>query len=489
MLATDIDIELLTPVSLPARSRSLDDAGSRRTIPGAALLGACAKALHDALFADDAFRIFQTNAVIFGDGFPVLGDDALRPLPRSLHVAKHGDAEELLNLVDDDVRAQLLDTNTQIEPVGGFTFINDDATAGARIETEVTMRTSVHPGGRAAEGLLFTISTLPAGLVFRSSIRARDAADLDRVLAHLEGDRFIGRARGTELGRVRIRRHGTARPSAAPPSGASRLCFFAASSLALRDRLTGMPTLTPRAVDFGLPADWRLDAHASFIRVERYTPHHGKRNLPDLERQLIESGSVLTFSGPSRFDPEVLTRVLEGGVGEYRNTGLGAVRLLAGRLLEGRLPRPGVTSLFPDNAAAQAPSPSDELFDWARARATDLGRARELFAWAFDKADAAARWGLPPAQWGELRRRAREARIRDVEPKRFRAEIRRHLETGIAKLDKLWGQALSGRKLSDHLDQMLFEQLAGHLDPAGALEQLAELTVRKMPKEDRDESR
>lgn len=489
MPAVDIDIELLTPVSLPARSRSLDDAGSRRTIPGATLLGACAKGLHDALSPDDAFRVFQTNAVIFGDGFPVLGGDALRPVPRSLHVAKHGDAEELLNLVDDDVRGQLLDANTQVEPVGGFTFINDDATSGARIETELTMRTSVHPGGRAAEGLLFTLSTLPAGLVFRSTIRARDAEDLDRVLAHLEGDRFIGRARGTELGRVRIRRHVAARPPAVPPSGAGRLCFLAASSLALRDRLTGMPTFTPRAVDFGLPADWRLDPHASFIRVERYTPHHGKRNLPDLERQLIESGSVLTFSGTSRFDPEGLTRALEGGVGEYRNTGLGAVRLLAGPLLAGHLRRPRVTALSPDNSAAQAPPPNDELFDWARARAIDLGRGRELFTWASDKSVAAARWGLPRSQWGELRRRAREARIRGVAPTRFRAEIKRHLETGIAKLDKLWGQALSGRKLSDHLDQMLFEQLASHLDPAGALEQLAELTVRQMPKEDRDESR
>jgi len=36
---TYLDIELLSPVALPKRSSSLDDSGSRLTLPGATLLG------------------------------------------------------------------------------------------------------------------------------------------------------------------------------------------------------------------------------------------------------------------------------------------------------------------------------------------------------------------------------------------------------------------------------------------------------------------
>ena len=480
-----LDIELLSPVALPKRSSSLDDSGSRMTLPGATMLGACAKSLHDHLAADDAFRIFQTDAVRFGDGTPVHKGREVIPTPRSLHELKHGSADELKNLVHDELRRELITGHIQVEPLTR-PFISLDLTETVSIDTTLTMRTSVHTGGRAAEGLLFTLNVLPAGLVFRSRVSAHSQDDLDLVVRHLEGDRFIGRAKGSELGRVRVSKVDIG--SESPPSlpSPTRLSFLARSSLALRDPKTGMPTYRPTASAFGLPESWGFDPEASFVRTESYTPFHGKRNLPDLDRHLIERGSVLTFRGDAPANPEVVWRVIDEGVGEHRNAGLGAVLLLTFAFLEPTLPSPKHVKLDGRQTMANAPQPpTDDLFRWAEAKANSHALDRNLFESSFRDATTTAKWKLPRAQWGELRRRAREARALGVDSTRFLDDLEKHLTTGVAKLDKNWGKWVGSAKAADRLLDLL--KSSDH--PAAALEYLAELSARKTAQEDFDESR
>jgi len=486
---TYLDIELLSPVALPKRSSSLDDSGSRLTLPGATLLGACAKSLHDHLFADDAFRIFQTDAVRFGDGAPVHQGRAMIPTPRSFHELKHGSNGELSNLVNDELRRELIFNHVQVEPFAR-PFISEDLKEAVSIDTTLTMRTSVHTGGRAAEGLLFTLNVLPAGLVFRSRVAALTQDDLDLVVGHLVGERFVGRAKGTELGRVRIKK--VDNPPAPQPTlpSRTRISFLARSSLALRDPNTGMPTFRPTPSAFGLPDTWRFDPEASFVRTESYTPFHGKRNLPDLDRHLIERGSVLTFRGETPAGPDQVARVLDEGVGEHRNAGLGAVMLLSAALLEPSIAKPeswrSKDSLDGRQApqAVQAP-PTDDLFRWAEVSATTHLLDRWLFQWAFANAATTAKWKLPRAQWGELRRRAREARVLRTESAKFLDDIKRHLTTGMAKLEKNWGKRIGSATAADKL----LDLLRSTEHPAAALEHLAELSARKAPQEDYDESR
>jgi len=477
---SDFDIELLTPIAVPARSRSLDDAGSRRFIPGAALLGCAARVLYPELDDDDAFRIFQTAAVRFLDGRPVAGDHRTWPLPRSLHRLKHGAAGEPYNLVDKKTRGELLAKAQQVEPIKGNLAVAPDLSSCLRLDgvSELTLRTSVTDEGRAASGLLYSLDVLPAGLRFRARVGARRTDDLERIAKALtRHDHRVGRAKSAELGRVRVTRAEGTEAGSSPPPDRHRCAFLCVSSVALRDPRTGMPTFTVRPEDVGLPASWRFEAASSFVRTERYSPFHGTRRLPDLERQLIARGSVLTFAGEAPADLDTVIARLAGGVGEFRHTGLGELTVMAGPLLAARPALPAATPWEPPRPT-EAAAPADALFTWASEQAGTSRSARELFKLALDEARVAARSRVPPAQWGQLRALARTHRAGRSSGEVFLGAVKKHLTTGVAKLDRLWGRPFKGGTVSQWLLARL--EARGDRERAAFLEQMAELVVREM---------
>jgi hypothetical protein len=483
----EFDIELLTDVSLPARSSSLDDAGSRHFIPGASLLGCVARRIHDALDPESAFRIFQTAAVRFLDALPEVGSERGLPMPRSLHQPKALNASGLLNLAF-TARPE----NVQLKPFGTDTWVSPDLTRQTALHTTTTMRTAIQPDGRALDGLLYSLDVLPAGLRFRALVAAASEADLGTVAKALASDHHVGRARGTEIGRIRISRRSTT-PKFPAPAVAETISFLCVSSLALRDADTGMPTFTPRASDFGLPAGWDLDLEKSFIRTERFTPHHGKRSLPDLERQLIERGSVLTFKRDSAppLDPARVSAQIARGVGEYRNAGHGEIRVMTDALLAERLAPPQRVAPATRQITAVS-APTDDLFRWAHALTKKRDAISAQFEWATQQSQKAGRWGIPPSQWGVIRRMAREGRVSNLSPAEFIQRLQAHVkgeanrdatdparpaprgERGVAQTERGWGRSVGKDSAADWLLKVLDSQD----DPAAAAEILAELVVR-----------
>jgi CRISPR-associated protein Csx10 len=484
MNTLEFDIELLTEVSLPARSRSLDDAGSRHYIPGASLLGCAARRLHASLDAATAFRIFQTAQVRFLDGLPVLANQRTLPMPRSLHHEKGRDSDSLLNLAQHSRPDEI-----QLKPYASDSWVTSDLKHRTTLHTTTTMRTALRPDGRALDGLLFSLNVLPAGLHFRACVSATSKEDLELVAKALEGRHQIGRARGTEIGLVRVTRR---TPVAAPatPAQADRISLLCVGSLALRDPDTGMPTFTPRASDFGLPETWKLDLHRSFIRTERYTPFHGTRGLPDLERHLIERGSVLTFEG-KHADMQAVANRLARGVGEYRNAGHGEVLIMDGALTLPDVARP--THIPPTTTTVNnAPAPSDALFAWAKREADQRRAAHDLMVWAKGQASKAGHWGVPASQWGVVRRMARAARIARHPSANFIKTLEDHIKApdvhdadgkrqntpkgkrGVAQTDRAWGKRIGATTAAVELLELLKIQK----DPSASAELLAELVVR-----------
>lgn len=477
MPTAELRIELLTDVAIPADSRTIGHPSTQRHIPGRLLLGAAASRLYGKLSDADAWRIFQTRAVRFLDGLPELDGTRSVPTPRSLHGLKGVSGSPVFNLLTSQAMEAARKNGGQPEPWSGAEFVSTDLRTAAKVETETSLRTAVGDLGRAAHGLLYSVEVIRAGAVYRARIVAERQDDLDRVVSALEGHQELGRSRKAELGRVRVTRVDANTEAARIQAGGGALHLLAVSPLALRDGATGMRTFTPTPAMVGLPAGWGYDPHHSFVRTIRYSPFHGKRGLPDVERVAIAPGSVLTFTSKGAADTGSLGTALERGVGDHTNEGFGELRVMDGALVDEKRDAPKVLNLqTAANKATDAPAPKDALFAWASSRATAAEQLRKIAEAARDEARNFARTKVGASQWGVIRGMARSARARGLKTNFFIGELHAHVTTGTAKLEKSWGGRFgSGQTVGEALLEMVEDQ--GD-NAASFAETLAEYVVR-----------
>lgn len=426
MTSRFVELRLLSPVAVSADSATVGGHRSLTRIPGAQLLGAVASALRldpNAALPPDAYRILCSGAVRFGDAWPatpVAGVPAF-PAPLALHHEKGlkpEDGVELYNLARGGRPA-----GVQLVQVRDRLVTHDRIVVTPRLTH--TLRTAIAEGGRSREGLLFGIEALDAGQSFLARIDGDDDELLESVLGLLRKRPIrVGRSRRAEFGQVEV---APADPwdVATTAGDAGEITLWLVSDMALRDHATGSPRLQPGAEDFGLPDGWRLVPERTFVRVRRYSPFNGARRRPDLERQVLQAGSVLVFRGDEPLDRASVRGRLRRGVGMYRNDGLGRVVMDPSLLAEERLRMtvPGQVSV------AEVDAPTDELGVWLRNQRDEQERASARGRRARQLVGRLRHPRIKNAQWGEIRRLARQARFG---PGRswLATEVERFLEQG-----------------------------------------------------------
>ena len=403
-VSATLELTLRSPVAISATSATVSGHRSLTWVPGAHLLGAAARAMRldpSAPLPERAWRILCSGEVRFGDAWPADGREPAFVAPLCLHHPKGEVDAAPWNLV----RAERPGT-TQLEQLRGRHVSAEGRLVQPR--RSHTLRTAMEEGGRAREGLLFGIDALEAGERFLAQIAADTSQLLEEVIELLlrSSPIRVGRSRSAEFGVVDLQRvDGWEDPPQAPPRE-GELVVWLISDLALRDRATGGPRLVLEPGDLGLPVGWRRDAQRTFVRTRRYSPFNGARRRPDLERQVLEAGSVVVFRGDTTLDREAIEASLSGGLGDHVQEGLGRVVLDPALLAE-----PTVTLLsrqVPDDAPA--PRPDDALGRWLGRRIEEqrLTVAREEAARQLGERLRA--WRIRSSQWGRIRQLARQAR-------------------------------------------------------------------------------
>lgn len=462
MRSLRVQIELLSDAAFPETSATLGSPRSLDFIPGSALLGAlAAHGGHSrARAAHLAWDLFHSGRVRYGNGLPL--DEAGRPaapVPVSFHVAKGEDAfEEEGYFLSGAVRNHARGGR---DPGIAYTQIREGFVGtGLQVVRPPhlgSMRTAVGEGGRARKGLLFYIDALAEGTVFESRIDLDDG--LDSAAAFIEqafGDAVIrlGRSRSAELGRARVRlvdgeSHANDLLDHGTPRGETVL-LFAQSDVALRSPETLAPTQIPTPFALGLPLSYRWLPDRSYLRVRTWSPYNGKRQRFDLERQVIAAGSVLAFASdgpPDDVEVDRLRRILDQGVGDYRQDGLGRLVLDPPLLAGERLPDLHAERGF-SSAHRRVGLPDDELGQWLAA-ARDQRVARER---AFQVAGSWARHLQPwpviaPSQWRGLARRAAGCTtVEELMDALFHEETG-FTRTGVGKVEARWGAKRRGRNV------------------------------------------
>ncbi len=412
MTSMTLKITLKSDVVLTERNASVGGASSLDYIPGAALLGAAAEQLYrEGLSREDAFAMFHSGAVRFGNGVPELDGVPAIPAPLAFHREKRAEEDA------PDVTLALVDreSTTQYEQYrsGWVLDAAGDTVRSVRTlsrDRRSTMRTSVDEHGKAREGLLFGIESLAGGQTFVARVDAEDIQHLHNIEAALMGRPiFIGRSRSAEFGEVSIERVQISETAPMERSfNGDRTIFLCASDLALRNRNTGAVRLLPEAADFGLPNGWTLDLKRTFLRTRRYSPFNGHRRRHDLDRQVIAAGSVMVFERNDRA-PEVsgqtVVETTRSGVGDFRQDGLGQVYVEPAllKLRSVTFEKPG------DPPTATEKAIIDPLAIWLHQRASETRSREEALLEITRDANDFAHFKLRNAQWGWIRTLAQTA--------------------------------------------------------------------------------
>ncbi len=444
------ELELLTDVSVPPSARTLGGASTLQYIPGRALWGAAADAAYrSGVASSEAFRLFHQGAVRFFDALPAFGQARCVPTPLSWQKPKFG-AVVIRNVAT--AQGRELASERQHTRLDDAPWRAPDGTP-VYVELRHSLRTAVTSEGKADAGLLFGIRSMVAGTVLRGGLEGREA-DVARVQELLGTEVRVGHSRSAEFGRVRLRVVPAGPGLRGVDGKATEIRFLCVTRLALRDAHTGLPTFTPDPAAFGLPGGWVFDPEASQLRTSRYSPYNAHRRRPELERQVIDPGAVLSFragSGATAVDLGELRAWVGRGVGEWVHEGLGEVvaepQWLASPTIE--LPVRGAQRCGGAPAAAP-PAPTGELFAWASRRASERRASREALRWAYEKALEFDRFRLPPSQWGEVHRLAREARFRTGGAAWLIDQLARHL-SGTRALSWAWGARARGTTAGDYL--------------------------------------
>lgn len=491
-LVVEIEIELLSAVSFPARSASVGVARSLDYVPGAALLGACARRLVEG-GADGAtiWRLLLSGRSRFGPGLPVSSRTGLVgwPMPLSFHRPKDEGDTGVSGTLSGAVRnlarpgGEAIDSEVPLEQLRGGYLTGTLEVLQPRRRS--SMRTAIGAQGRVREGFLYVLDALEPGQRFRARIEFDQGQDddterLDRVTNALLDDRPVrlGRSRNQEFGEALVRRVEVGSTLPRAEGAADVVLLYAASDLALRDPETGAPTLRPRPETLGIDdaSAWSWDPDRSFVRVRRYSPFHGRRRRPDLERQVICAGSVLAYTpGAGRRGIEDFEKAVCRGVGDYRHDGLGRV-VVEPPFLAHASPRAWEEPLAPPPGAERVEPPDDELWRWLEARDARVRAEDEAFEIAGTWCKRMRRF--PPmssSQWAVVRRLAETSSTRTAFLEKFVEATR----TGVAMLERRWGAKRAGKTRSEALEELVREACGDDETVLSAISQMAARLARE----------
>lgn len=329
MPQASFDIVLEQPLILSLQSASAGAHQSLDHVPGSVLLGLAASRLYTEMNATDAWTLFHSGRVRFGDALPTGPQgQATYPLPLCWHTYK-GEPYRVSGMLQpsalfDPALSSPDSTRQPVQVRSGYCALDGSFVEPARLQT---LKTAIDPNtGTAAESQLFGYEALAPGQRFRFELHADadvPAALWQNLLDALTGTARLGRSRSAQFGRVKIGRNEPGQPNGIQLQSATistELTLWLLSDLVLEHE--GQPCLTPHPVLLALPPQTQWIVERSFLRSRRYSPYNAYRRQYDAERQVISRGSILRFIIPGRLDAATVES-LQSGLGLHIESGLG----------------------------------------------------------------------------------------------------------------------------------------------------------------------
>jgi len=398
-------------------------------IPGSNFLGMVARDY--AGFGADAFDVFHSGEVCFGDGHIMAEGEPTYHVPFSFQAykgesfEKARDANELfvhhfLKQTDFEA-ATAKGTQYKQQRVGFFTASGKYA----KLEHSYKQKSAYDKHKRRSkDSTMFGYHALPSESRWAFSVTIGDHMEkhTGKIKELLLGKKRLGKSKSAEYGLVEIKENTQATVDATDTMEAQTipnitdkkyLYLYAKSRLVLTDE-NGINSYTPSKESLGFLGtdDIQIDWNKSQIRTSRYTPYVGARRNFDPERLVIDKGSVIVVDVSKGYDVTSFAQQIQKPIGLYISEGHGEVMVNPIWLLSKEVKFTDVCiDASDDENDTTAPKYENDTNTWlASQRASKDTEAKLLsnvFAFINNKENNVTD---KKAQWGQIRSRCRQAK-------------------------------------------------------------------------------
>lgn len=308
-------------------------------IPGNCFLGIAASSLYRTLEGSDAFTLFHSGKVKFGDAHPSYqnmrglrvpadlffpkgtkittptGDGGLKYLH---HCLENFRVMSTTNQKQEQEYQQIKKLQLKQARTDFYCYKEDKAIKvdvkkdfGIKSAYDATKR-------RAKESQMFGYTSLVRGLELYFTITFEGVKEnlQEQVVEALLGTKHVGRSKSAEYGLVEISRTAFTEVVSAEDFR-DEVVVYADSRLIFIDSVSGLPTFQPRVEQLGFQSGQIL-WQKSQVRTFQYAPWNFKRQAFDSDRCGIEKGSVFVVRG-------TLMNPTPEYIGSYQHEGFGKV--------------------------------------------------------------------------------------------------------------------------------------------------------------------
>jgi len=283
-------------------------------VPGSNFYGVMAKQYDSLKDRGQAYEIFHSGNVQFGDAHPAQdGQRALR-MPAAWFYPKGGTIDDGLwvhHHIPEPVRNKQRKEGVQLKQVRSGFFFSNGTTFSPR--SFFAVKSGYDPEKRRAEdGKLFGYNALRRGSQWQFSVHLPGPELVSAITDALTGEHHLGRSRSAQYGRVNIT-FLCEQPVQEFPEVSGEVALYIESRMALLDAY-GQATPCPSVENLALPSGSEIVWDKCQIRTVTYAPWNAKRWSRDADRVCIDKGSVLVINlgAPHTLDPVVGAFKAEG---------------------------------------------------------------------------------------------------------------------------------------------------------------------------------
>lgn len=311
---------LKSDIILKAEANTEPGAKNLDFIPGNVFLGIVAKN-YDKF--SDPFYVFHSGKVKFSDANVLVeslngGKIVKKPsykMPLCFHNLKIGDGNFNKLFLDLEVEKNMRNESKQLKQLRSG-YINEDFFE-FKINYNYSQKSAHDKKKRRSEDeKMYGYESLNKGLEFLFSICADKTEILDEIEKYLLGNKFIGKSKTSQYGRVFIEKSDKADDikSFTPKDGYDYI--YAKSRIALYDE-NGNPIALRCVKDLGLEKGI-IDFSKSYIKTQSYLPFNAKKNGREMMRYFIEKGSVIAVKNANLNENSYY-------IGKFQNEGYGEI--------------------------------------------------------------------------------------------------------------------------------------------------------------------
>ena len=288
-------------------------------------------------FGSDAFDVFHSGAVRFGDGHILKDNQETFHIPFSWFAPKGYSLKEAFNkneLFNEHFLAKeiydnfITDSKQLKQQRAGYI-----TSYGELIKVEHNYRQKSaydKKNRRSKDTAMFGYYSLKKGTKWAFSVEMDSDKNREKIIEILESSRRVGKSRSTEYGRIKItfideeqKKLITQNLKSIEIENKYYIFLYAQSRLALTNNNINSYNFDLNSLK--LDNSSKIAWDKSQIRTSSYTPYVSIRQNRDSQRLVIDKGSVIAIEVNKDFDIKNYSKKIEKGLGLYLSEGHGKV--------------------------------------------------------------------------------------------------------------------------------------------------------------------